>query len=233
MHLKKVNIVTYGGRKDKAYSEKLGAITLLPVTWRTRALTILHLLIKHRSEIKNSDILKTTQISGAKIPLWFKKRFGNKLIVRCGYLHSQFSIKETKDETVYRKAYKLERDIFSLADVGIVTSPRDREYVLAEYKLKSEKIKVIPNYIITEIFKPLPEIKKYGLVFIGRGGPQKNIDSLLKAIQHLKKRRHGISLMMVGRCYYDRKVKRLIDRYELDVTLKGTIPNFELPQIIN
>ena len=160
MHLKKVNMVTYGGNKDKTYSDKLGNINILPTIWRNRAITIIHLLMKYYSEIKNSEILKTNQIQGSEIPLWFKKKFGNKLIVRCGYLHSQFRFKQTEDEAIRRKAYKLERDAFSFADRGVVSSPRERDYVLDEYKIKPEKIKVIPNYVLTNIFKPIPEMPK-------------------------------------------------------------------------
>ncbi len=234
MHLKKVNIVTYGGRKDKFYSRKLGAINVLPVTWHTRTTTILHLLMKYYPEIKNSSILKTNQISGSEIPLWFKKKFGKKLIVRCGYLYAQFTFKLTKDEATRKKAYRLERDAFSFADVGIVSSLRDREYVLAEYRIKPEKIKVIPNYVATDIFRPIPSIQKnYDLVYVGRGGAQKNLENLLKAIKYLKTEKHIPSLLMIGNCCYDSKIKRMIDKYELDVALNGIIPNFKLPQIIN
>ena len=62
---------------------------------------------------------------------------------------------------------------------------------------------------------------------------KKNIESLLQAINYLKTEKRKVSLIMVGRCSYDSKIKQIIDQYALDVTLKGTVPNFELPQIIN
>lgn len=39
--------------------------------------------------------------------------------------------------------------------------------------------------------------------------------------------------MMVGRCCNESKVRQMIAKYGLDVTLKGTVPNFVLPGIIN
>jgi len=191
--------------------------------------------MKYYNEIKESSIFKTNQILGSEIPLWFKKRFRKKLIVRCGFLRSQFITKQTDDIAKRRQAYKLERDAFSFAEIGIVTSSKDRDYVLTRYNIEPEKIKVIPNYVVTDRFKPLPEIqKKYDLVFLGRNAKQKNLDNLLKAINYLKKTKtRAVSLLMVGGCCYDSKIKETIKQYGLKVTFKGYVPNFELPRIFN
>ena len=236
VHLKQVSMVTYRGKTDLGYSKEVGDIKILPTTWhKKRAITILHLLMKYYSQIKDSSILKTNQIRGSEIPLWVKKRFKNKLIVRCGYLHSQFINKLTGNKVIRMNAYKLERDAFSFADIGVVSSSRDRDYVITRYKIAPEKITVVPNYVITDLFKPLPEIqKKYDLVFLGRSGKQKNLENLLKAINYLNKtEKRAVSLLMMGRCCFDRKIKETIERYKLNVTLNGNVPNFELPQIFN
>ena len=235
-YLNQVNMVTYGGLSDLNYAKKAENINILPIIWHNKQIiTILHLLAKYFSEIKNSSVLKTNQILGSEIPLWLKKRFRKKLIVRCGYLHSQFIKKQTKNKLIRMNAYNLERDAFTFADMGVVSSPRDRDYVITRYKIASEKIKVIPNYVITNRFKPLPQIpKKYDLVFLGRSGSQKNLENLLKAIIYLNKtEKHEISLLMAGGCCYDHTIKEIIDSYGLNVILKGSVPNFELPKIIN
>lgn len=235
-HLKQVCMVTYGGKNDLGYSKEVGDIKILPITWHNkRTITILHLLMKYYSEVKDSSILKTNQILGSEIPLWFKKRFKKKIIVRCGYLHSQFTNKQTENKVTRMKAYKLERDAFSFTDMGVVSSSRDRDYVIIRYNIEPEKITVVPNYVITDLFKPLPEIqKKYDLVFLGRSGKQKNLDNLLNAIYYLNKtEKRAVSLLMVGGCCFDRKIKETIERYKLNVTLNGNVPNFELPQIFN
>ena len=38
---------------------------------------------------------------------------------------------------------------------------------------------------------------------------------------------------MVGKCCYDNNILKLITEYGLDVTLRGTVPNFELSRILN
>lgn len=233
VRLKRVNMVTYGGRKDKIYKEMLGDIKILPVTWHNQPITILQLLMKYYPEIKHSDILKTNQIKGVEIPLWFKKRFGKKLIVRCGYLHSRHTIEKHNKGKIIRAAIQLEKLAFTSADIGVVSSSWQRDVILKQYKLDPTKIKTIPNYVITDIFKPDSRIEKnYDLVFVGRGEKQKNIENLLKALHYHKTKEHNISLMMVGKCCYDPNVTKLITEYGLDVTLRGTVPNFELPHVL-
>lgn len=233
--LKKVNMVTYGGQGDRLYAKNLGEINLLSTTWYNNPKrTILRLLLKYLPRIYRSDILKTNQIPGSEIPIWIKKHFGKKLIVRCGYLHSYFIKNQSKNEKIINDAIELEENAFSSADIGIVTSSWQRDMVIKQYNVEPEKIKIIPNYVITDVFKPHPEIQKsYDLIFVGRAGKQKNIRNLLKAIHYLKTKNRSVSLLMVGGCCYDNEIKEIVNHYALDVTFKGNIPNFDLPYILN
>ena len=233
--LKNINMVTYGGKGDRVYEKNLGEINLLSTNWYNNPkLTILHLLLKYLPQIYKSDVLKTNQITGSEIPIWIKKHFNKKLIVRCGYLHSYVIKNQLKDQKAINKAIQLEKEAFSYADIGVVTSSWQRDIIIKEYNIKPEKIRVIPNYVITDIFKPHPEIeKKYDLIFVGRSGGEKNLSNLLKAIQYLKTKDRDISLLMVGGCSCDNKIKEIISQYNLDVTFKDNMPNFDLPYILN
>lgn len=233
--LKEVNMVTYGGKRDRVYRKNLEKINLLSTTWHNNPkLTILHLLSKYSPQIYGSDILKTNQIPGSEIPIWIKKHFGKKLIVRCGYLHSYFIKNQSNDQKAINDAIQLEKRAFSYADMGIVTSSWQRELVIKQYNVEPSKIKVIPNYVVTDVFKPHPETqKKYDLIFVGRAGNQKNIGNLLKAIHYLKTKNRNVSLLMVGGCCYDNEIKEIVNHYALDVIFKGNVSSFDLPDIIN
>jgi glycosyltransferase involved in cell wall biosynthesis len=186
------------------------------------------------SKIYESDVLKTNQIPGSEIPIWFKKHFGKKLIVRCGYLHSYFIKNQSRDQRAINDAIQLEGKAFSCADMGIVTSSWQRDIVIKQYNIEPAKIKVIPNYVITDVFKPHPEIqKKYDLIFVGRSGSQKNLSNLLKAIQYLRTKDKNISLLMVGGCCKNNEIKEIVNQYRVNVTFKGNISNFELPYVLN
>ena len=233
--VKEVNIVTYGGKRDRLYAKNLGKINILSTTWHNNPkLTILHLLLKYLPQIYKSDILKTNQIPGSEIPIWIKKHFGKKLIVRCGYLHSYFIKNQSKDQKTINEAIQLEKKAFSCADMGIVTSSWQRDIVIKQYNVEPAKIKVIPNYVITDVFMQHPEIqKKYDLIFVGRSGSQKNISNLLKTIQYLKTKNKNISLIMIGGCCDNNEIREIINQYRLNVTFKGNIPNFKLPYFFN
>lgn len=233
--LKEVNMVTYGGKRDRVYAKNLEEINLLSTAWHNNPkLTVLHLLLKYSPQIYRSDILKTNQIPGSEIPIWIKKHFDKKLIVRCGYLHSHFIKNQSNDQKAINDAIQLEKKAFSSADMGIVTSSWQRDIVIKQHNIEPAKIKVIPNYVVTDVFKPHHEIqKKYDLIFVGRAGNQKNIGNLLKAIHYLKTKNRSVSLLMVGGCCYDNEIKETVNHYALDVTFKGNVSNFDLPHVLN
>jgi len=233
--LKEINMVTYGGKRDRVYRKNLEEINLLSTTWHNNPkLTILHLLSKYSPQIYGSDILKTNQIPGSEIPIWIKKHFGKKLIVRCGYLHSYFIKKQSNDQKAINDAIQLEKKAFLSADMGVVTSSWQRELVIKQHNIEPTKIKVIPNYVVTDVFKPHPETQKeYDLILVGRAGRQKNLGNLLKAIHYLKTGNRSVSLLMVGGCCYDTEIKEIVNQYALEVTFRDNIPNFELPNVLN
>ncbi|GAG19389.1 unnamed protein product, partial [marine sediment metagenome] len=176
--LKRVNMVTYGGKGDRLYAKELDGVNLLSTVWYKNApkRTLFNLLLRYLPQIYRSDVLRTNQILGSEIPIWLKRKFGKKLIIRCGYLYSYITKQRSKDEQKIINAIQLEKNAFSFADIGIVTSSWQRDLVIKQYNVEPRKIRVIPNYVVTDVFKPYSEIKKmYDLVFVGRAGEEKNL----------------------------------------------------------
>ena len=233
--LTRVDFVTYGG-EDSAFSDRLHPIGVLPTAWhRNKLVTTARLLLKHHRCLQEADIFKTNQIRGAEIPLLLKKLWGKKVIVRCGYLLSQFTRNRYGDSRETEKAFMLEREAFLEADAGIVTSDWQKEYVVNEHGADPGKITVIPNYVVTDVFRPDPKFPlRYDLAFIGRGGEQKNLPALLEAIHLLEKQgRRRVSLVMAGSCCTDSAVREGASRMGLNITFAGNVPNFELPALLN
>ena len=126
--LKRINLITYGGKDDKAYAKELGDLRLLTANWYPYPeLTAFNLALRSAPRLMSSDIFKTNQIRGAKIAVWLKKVFKKKLIVRCGFLHSYFTRKQTEDQKRIEDAVNLEKMAFTRADLGIVTSSFQRD----------------------------------------------------------------------------------------------------------
>ena len=234
-NLGKVNFVTYGGEQDRQISDRLDTVKLLPAVWHRRDIyTVAHLLLKYFPQLQDTDVMKTNQIPGSEVPLLFKKILRKKLIVRCGYLHSFFTKKLTQDEKVIEDAVQAEKKAFRAADAGIVTSQWQKDLVIEQYKIDPEKIRVIPNHVITDVFRPDTKThKKYDLIFVGRGDEQKNLDNLLRAIQNLKIKNKSKSLLMVGKCCHNSEIKKIVKKNGLNVTFKNNVPNFDLPHLLN
>jgi glycosyltransferase involved in cell wall biosynthesis len=233
--LKEVKFITYGGHNDKKFSEILGRIKLISVRWHKSEINILiELILRHYPELRDTHLLKTNQIKGAEIPIWFKKRFGKTLIVRCGYLHSYFIKQKTNDQKEIENAVRLEKEAFTSADLGIVTSKWQKDIIIEDYNIDREKIKVIPNYVLTDVFKPYSDFKKdYDLIYVGRSREQKNLKSLLEALYHLKRKNKKLSILMIGGCSSDIELRKLATQYDLAITFKDNVPNFNLPIFLN
>jgi glycosyltransferase involved in cell wall biosynthesis len=235
-HLREVNFVTYGGESDLRYSSRLGSIKLHTTRWRRfRALTLLDLLSIHWRMLRNTTVLKTNQILGSDIPVWLKRRFNKKLIVRCGYPYARASEVLGRDKKVIARAYRLERSAFEAADLGVVPTIRDRDWIVNTHNIPEEKMRVIPNYVDTEIFKPANRSVEigYDLIYIGRSGYQKNLMSLLESLALLKSRGLQVRLILIGGCADDKSLKVFSDREGLSVTFRSSIPNQELPTYLH
>jgi glycosyltransferase involved in cell wall biosynthesis len=156
------------------------------------------------------------------------------LIVRCGYLHSHFVRESTTDQKKIESAVQLEKKAFTSADLCTVTSQWQKDLVVENYNIDRQKVKVIPNYVITNIFKPdLSSTKKFDLVYVGRSHKQKNLENLFKAVNYLRKKNKRLSLLLIGDSYKNKKLREMTVLYNLNVTFKDNIPNFKLPLFLN
>jgi len=233
--LKAVQFITYGGRQDRPYAARLTPITVHPTPGYLPVLASqLIFPQQYRILLEKSDIFKTNQIPGAEIALWAKRKYGKKLIVRCGYLYSRFMEAHTSNRFRIRRAYQLEKMAFSHAEAGIVTSERDRKWIIQTHGIRPEKIHVIPNYVVTDVFKPLSEHpKKYDLVCVSKASPQKNLSTLLTALNRLKQTGHSPSLLLIGSAGEDVQLRQQVERLKLQVTFIRRVVNFALPIYLN
>lgn len=127
------------------------------------------------------QIVKTNQFSDLPFALKIKRRFSSKMVIRMGYYHTidkkRFNSNEAYNQQVAREMY-----YFNQCDAIIVTNPDGRDYIVQTYQLTRDKVNYIPNYIDTNIFRPLNTSKQYDLLFVGRLTPEKNLPVLLKKL---------------------------------------------------
>ena len=193
------------------------------------------LICFHPMEILKLDVIKTNQILGSEVAIFFKKRYQKKMIARCGYSHSFYMYQRFGDGIDFDRAVELEREAYLAADIGIVTSEESKEWICEKCGVLEGKIHVVPNYVETDRFKPLEGIlKRYDLCLIANRSRAKNIHELMEAI-FLLRVRHGweVKLLMIGSCIEDEEVNNYIELKGLCVEKLGNVGHSDLPKYLN
>ena len=232
-----VYFITYGDKEDYNYQDRLGEITVLPFYAFSKrpkfaSMRFLHSFLLPfvlRKTIKQADILKTNQMWGSWILLVSKFLLRKKTIIRCGYEKYRFAL-SSGDPFFYRvfvwlsswAAYKLSNEI-------VLTSEKDKEFVIKTFSLPPQRINVFSNYIDIDMFKKINgEQYNSRLLFVGRLNDQKNIFSLLDAIKQ-----SPYELDIIGDGKLRQKIEAYIRRHAINANLLGSLPNRNLPPIIN
>lgn len=227
-----VRFFTYGSKKDLEYSGVVGEkITILPKKINIPGCLYSFLIpFFYKSILKDIDVLKINQMAGA-IPAviaklcWCKK----KLIIRCGYEWLNVLIKEKK--SFWKKAivYIWEKVAYKAADIIIFTSEKDKVFAQKKFNILERKIRLIPNYIDTELFKPSNFLKeKNNVVYVGRLSKEKNLFNLIEAMAGLP-----VKLTLIGQGYLRNNLEQFAKVQKVPVEFLGKIANEILPQELN
>jgi glycosyltransferase involved in cell wall biosynthesis len=228
-----VYFFTYGGSEDekiiKKYSDKI------KVCYKKNNLNnlIYSFLLPffYKKELKKIAVYKTNQMSGAWTAVLAKKLFKKKLIVRCGYEWLDFLKRDNKNKFLLFIIKKIEKFIYNNADKIVITSEKDKEFIMDNFKINPEKIAVINNYIDTNLFikKENNKNKKNKLVFVGRFNQQKNLFNLLEAVNNLK-----VELNLIGSGELEKELKEKAKNIKMaQINFLGNILNENLPEKLN
>ena len=113
----------------------------------------------------------------------------------------------------------------------IVAGEADKIVVMNVYGIEPDRIVVIPNYVDTTRFRPLTDVlsEPGHVTFVGRLEDQKNAISFIQSLRGLR----GVHATIVGEGSLRPVLEQLVDVDDLDVTFLGTVPNEELPLLLN
>ena len=232
-HIGGITVLSYGGREERRFAERLGAITVLPNTWRLGAnLYSVAAPWLHRRALRTATVFKTNQLNGAWTALIAKRLFHKPLIVRCGYLWSSFAEQERAPRWKQRLVQRIERAVLGAADRIIVATDDDRQTIAERYpQLAAAKLRVIPNYVDTQRFRVLPDVvQEAGLICaVGRLAPQKNLGALITALRGLPDAR----LLLVGEGSLRAELERHARAEGVRVEFAGRVPHERLPDLLN
>lgn len=230
-HLGGISFLTYGGAGEFEYTSKLDGIQVLCNRWRLQrhAFGFLAALL-YRSQMQGADVFKTNQIRGAEAAVFAKRLFAKRMIVRCGYMWSLNAARQAGTGSAQaRLARRTEALAFQAADRVVVTTEQMKRYVVDHYSISADSICVIPNYVITDLFKPEPKTRlQRTLCFIGRLSEEKNLAQLLEAARGL-----DIKLLIIGQGPLRASLETRARQLSVDVSFLERVPHVKLPQYLN
>ena len=228
-HFRHIYFLTYGDDDDRRFKSYLAHnITVIPKKYISNSLLYSFMLpIIHRKILKNVDILKTNQMFGAWSAALTKLIYRNKLVVRTGYMWSVNFANEYPESRKRLLIKNVERFAYKIADAAITTSESNFNYVEQNYHPRSHIL--IPNYVETDVFKPLNGTKNRGSIcFIGSLYRAKNPLALLEALKGLP---YGIDIIGTGP--QSSQLQEVARSSGVKANFLGNVPNHELPEILN
>lgn len=229
-YFKRIYFFTYGGDEELEFNNYLADnIKIVPKKCISNNLLYSMLIpFVHRKILKNVDILKTNQMSGAWSAVLTKLVHRKKLVVRTGFMLSIFFAKRNPKSKRKWLIKSIERIAYKFANAIITSSQTNFEYVEQKYHPSVTHV-LIPNYVETNIFKPMDVATQKGSIcFIGRLTQQKNLFALLEALAGLP-----YSLSIIGSGEQGEQLKEFARKKQVNVSFLGNIPNHELPKILN
>lgn len=237
-YFEKIYFFTYGGKEDKKLNKYLSSnIEIIPVPYiryggRKKILRPLLLVYSillpfiHWKILKDTDILKTNEISGSWTALIAKLIFGKKLVLRHDYIWSYFQMRDGNHPVKVYIVKLIEKVVGTFADEVICSSLLDREYFKKNYNVES---RIIIDYVDTEVFKPrtVPKIKS-SICFVGRLEKQKNLHALLEALKG-----SSYKLTIIGSGSMREELEKKVRENNINVDFIKNIPNSKLPDVLN
>jgi glycosyltransferase involved in cell wall biosynthesis len=232
-----VTFLTWGGAEERAVAQALPEIKIVPLYERLprprskalRALVSLAAPWVAREELRGVDIIKTNQMWGGWCAALAKVMFGKTLMVRTGYELYQFTVKQGHSWARRAFVWFLSFLTYRTGDLVCVATAEDKNFVIKTFGVKPERIDVRPNWIDTEIFRPMVQTQNEGhILYVGRMNAQKNLEALIDAVANTNWR-----LDVVGEGELKDSLRARAQAAGAQVRFMGAVPNTDLPVIYN
>ena len=234
-----IAIVSYGRRDEYEFLARLHGMRILcnwlglpAKTYRRR----LHQL--HAPQLVKAQLVRTWNSPSLVEATRIAWAWGVPMVYRTDFLLSELRRRTFPDDAdTIEKLEGMESK--GLKDATRIIAPSQ---ALADSMARmapeaAAKVRIIPNFVDTEVFRPLALEKRYDLVYVGRLSVVKNLWALLEAVEQL-----DVSIAIIGGplerevgTTYDESIK-LKGRFgDLDgrIDWVGRVKNEDLPSHLN
>ncbi|MBM2832894.1 MAG: glycosyl transferase, group 1 [Candidatus Brocadiaceae bacterium] len=184
----------------------------------------------HKALGKWADVIKTNQSKDAHFYTMAARLWRKPILLRCGYVQGEY-LETTTGLTPNVRFYQwLEAKAFRLATHCQVPTKELSEWVQKKYRIGKDKISVIPNFVDSELFKPLKNVhkKETSVISVGRLAPVKQFDLLIRACAEIP----SCTLTIVGEGPERKNLEGLAAELKVNLYLPGNLPNEKLPKIL-
>ena len=223
----KVSFISWGDRRDLEYSDRINGIRICCNRWGLKQRHYEKLMLYlHWHTLWRTSVIKTNQMNGAEQALRCARFWKKPLIARCGYMWSEFCIREKgSDDPITQEALRIENNVFPSANQINVTTNGMRGNLVKRFEGLESRINVIPNYVDTDCFSPV--VRKiphnFRLLFVGRLHPQKNLEALINVVHDL-----DLDLEIIGNGSLEYNLKERAANNSR-ISFKRRVPNDQLP----
>lgn len=249
-----IGFFTYGA-DDARYANRVGPnIKIFPKRFAVPDwLWGLLLPFAYARELRDVSRVRIHQLAGAIPALIARWVFRKHLIVRGGFQWYLFAKRQNASRLKLLLISLIERLAYRAADAIIHTTKNDADFVAKRYGIDPKKILVVPNYVDTELFKPIifPVILRPAkpdegsqisrdpsvvslpqddrkICFVGRLEPQKNLCVLIDAMQGV-----NATLVLYGEGSQREELETRAHSLGVRADFRGRIANEDLPTALN
>lgn len=180
-------------------------------------------------ELSRVHAIRIHQVAGAIPALTTHWLLRKPLIVRAGFQWYAFARRQGASPLKLWLISLIEMLSYRSARAIVHTTQQDADFVAKRYRVNTNKLHVIPNYVDTDLFKPIPVEKQARTVcFVGRLEEQKNLLALVEAMRDV-----DAKLVLYGDGSQRQELEAAASKYGVDVEFRDHIANENLPAALN
>lgn len=230
-----VKFITFGEKSDFSFNGDLSKIKIFPlfryfkknIFSKFGVIIIAPFILK--KFIKDSDIIKTHQVSSGLIAILIKIFCKKKIVCRVGW-EPTFNYKLWNISYIKYLFYSINSYIsYKYSDKIIATTDDIKNFIINKYSINSEKISIIPNAVDTKKFIKIKNSNfKLRFICIARFVMQKNLFELIDVANAT-----GINLDILGEGPLKEKLINYIQKTKSKVKLIDTVEHENIPKVFS